>query len=1021
MLCPAVAVAADANAAIDFGREVYPILERNCFDCHGSSRQEGDLRLDQRQAAFGGGSGGPPLVPGKPDESELLRRIGLPAGDEEIMPARGEPLSATEVATIRAWIAQGAKWPANFERPKHWAYVAPVRTESPAVKKRAWVRNPIDAFVLARLEQAGLEPSGEAERAILARRLSLDLLGLPPSPDEVDRFVADRGTGAYERLVDRLLASPHFGERWARPWLDLARYADSHGFQRDDLRELWPYRDWVIRALNRDLPFDQFTIEQLAGDLLPSCTSDQQIATGFHRATTINVEAGSDPEETRINQVIDRLNTTAYVWLGATLECAQCHDHKYDPFTQRDYYRLLAFFNNTQIEADRSNPKVPGSIRFIGPSMELADDRLLQERQQLETELAKIDKALAERKQALAQEQTAWESSLVTRSALAPQSEVLQITDFESAGGAGEKMLADGSVLLVDDPPDRDTYTIVAETKQREIRGLKLEVLTDPSLPGSGPGRGDAQRPNFVLSSFRVTAQPIEPSSPGQGKAVPVALVAGGASFEQDQYTVAAALDDNARSGWAIAPRFHQPHWAVFQTRQPIGFAGGTRLTFTLVQEFGAGRTIGRLRLSVLTGDMALPPVPADAVAILKKPAAKRTARDRDRLTALQIEQDPESGKLRERRLALEKKRGASKPPTTLVMRELEQPRAMHLFNRGDFRSPGDPVTPGVPNVLHPLPPGEANRLLLARWLVDRQNPVVARVTVNRWWAELFGRGLVTTPEDFGVRGERPTHPELLDWLAVEFMDHGWSMKHVLRTIVTSSTYRQSSKVSPRLLALDDQNRLYARGPRFRLDAETIRDNALSIAGLLSPAQFGPPIKPPQPEGLWTKVGGAKVEYVVSPGSERFRRGIYVVWKRGSPYPSFVNFDATARLACTVKRSRSNTPLQALTLLNDPVYVEAAAGLASRVLSQKADRPLDEQLGYAFRLCLAREPSKAELGVLRGLYSSTRASSERHPADAKALATQFAQSATKTAPSTLAAWYTVASALLNLDETITNH
>jgi hypothetical protein len=623
---------------------------------------------------------------------------------------------------------------------------------------------------------------------------------------------------------------------------------------------------------------------------------------------------------------------------------------------------------------------------------------------------------LTERRRVLAQDQTGWEASLAERSRQAPATHVLEVVDFDSEGDAPHKLLDDGSVLLVDDAPDRDTYTVVCHTQLTGITGFKLETLTDPSLPGQGPGRGDDARPNFVLNTISLTAAPMS-----GGSAEPVELVARATSFEQKNFTLAGAVDSNPKSGWAIAPKFHEPHWATFVLRQPLGSKDGTRLVFTLVQQFGAGRTIGRLRLSALTGDPSGAAVPADVLAALHKPAADRTVKDRQRLADYSVEQDPKARTLVERQQKLQRSFQALARPTTLVMQELPEARTMHLFTRGDFRAPGEAIEPGVPGVLHPLSDGPRNRLALARWLVDRDNPLVARVVVNRWWAELFGQGLVTTLEDFGIQGERPTHPELLDWLAVEFMDGGWSMKRLLRTIVTSATYRQSSSVSPALLARDDRNLLYARGPRFRLPAEAIRDSALTAAGLISLAQGGPPIRPYQPDGLWTKVGGQPLEYVVSPGTERWRRGVYVVWKRASPYPSFMNFDATSRLACTVRRSRSNTPLQALTLLNDPSYVEAAWGLVRRVDRERGGAPLDEQLRYAFRVCLARSPTPAELAVLMKLHADQRAAARAEPESAKTLVAGAGMLADRRSIDERAAWYAVATTLLNLDETITKN
>lgn len=999
---------------VDFARDVYPLLKQTCWECHGSERQKGKLRLDSREAAFQGGRNGVVTVPGKAEESELYRRIVLPKGSDRVMPARGEPLSATQVKRIRDWINQGAKWPDGVESAQHWAYVTPVRPKLPAIKNPLWPQTAIDHFILARLEREGLAPSPEAGRATLIRRVSLDLTGLPPSPDEVAAFLADPSPQAYETLVDRLLATPQFGERWARPWLDLARYADSHGFQRDDLRPLWAYRDWVIRALNADLPFDQFTIWQVAGDLLPNATGEQKIATGFHRCTPTNVEAGSDPEETRVNQVIDRVNTTGAVWLGTTLECVQCHDHKYDPFKQQDYYRLFAFLNNTAIEADRTNPKVPGSIKFLGPTLPLPNPVQDQEREKLNAALMRLDQDLELRRQQLQSDLDQWAEDRRAAGRKGGQIHPLEVADFVSSGGAPHKVLKDHSVLLVDDPPDKDTYTVTVHTKLTDVMGFKLETLTDPSLPGNGPGRGDAQRPNFVLNTFAVKAAPTGKNSLGQA----IKLMNARADFSQKGYDVAGAIDDDPKTAWAINPRFHEPHWATFATEKPVGYDEGTTLTFTLVQEFGKGRTIGRLRLSALTGDPTVKSLPVEVTAILHTAKEKRTAAQRKTLLEYRLEQDEIGARLKGQRAQAERQLRGLQPAITLAMQELSQPRKSTIFMRGNFREPGKEVQPGTPAVLHRMPEGPPNRLTLARWLVSRDNPLVARVTVNRWWAELFGRGIVGTVEDFGIKGEQPTHPELLDWLAVEFMDNGWSMKQLLKQMVLSATYRQSSRITPELRARDDQNLLYARGPRFRLDAEMIRDNALAVAGLLSRKQFGPPIRPYQPTGVWTKIGGEKVEYIVSPGEDRYRRGIYVVWKRGAPYPSFVNFDATARLACTVKRSRSNTPLQALTLLNDPVYVEAAQAFAQRIVLDRPKADVDQRIDHAFRCCLARSPKPAELQALRKLFDAQREASRREPQAAQELFADF-PIPPGVAREDLAAWYAVATVLLNLDETIT--
>ncbi len=1018
LLLAATSIAAEQpkgkGRKVDFARDVYPILKRSCFECHGADKQEGGLRLDRRDDLSKGGDSGPTVTPGKAADSELIKRVVLPDGDDSLMPARGARLSQPSIRILRDWINQGAVWPEHFDEAPHWAYVVPQRPKPPKIDKADWARNAIDHFVLGRLEQSGLQPSPEANRATLLRRLSLDLIGLPPSPAEIDAFLADTSEHAYENAVDRLLDSPQFGQRWARPWLDAARYADSHGFQRDDIHSIWAYRDWVIDALNADMPFDQFTIEQIAGDLLPDATESQKIATGFGRCSPTNVEAGSDPEETRVNQVLDRVNTTAAVWLGSTLECAQCHDHKYDPFSQRDYYGLFAFFNNTALEADRSDPNTPGSIRFLGPMMPLTDEENASQRAEITKEIAELDKQIEARRGELHAGLDEWASSMNAAAKRDAETFPVEVVDFESSGGSAYRVLDDGSVLLVpvNDTPDVDTYTVTARIDATDITGFKLEALTHESLPGEGPGRGDADRPNFVLNTFSISLKD------GDGSQRPIALKKAKADFAQKGFDPAGAIDNDPKSAWAIGGEFHKPHWASFETAEPLGDTKGATFTFTLVQNYGGGRTIGRLRLTALTGEPEAMELPEDVLRIVRLTPAKRQIKHTNRLLDFRAQNDTKITKLTSQRTKADRKLKSLARPTTLVMQELDAPRASKMFMRGDFRSPGNPVEPSTPGVLHALPEGERNRLTLARWLVDRNNPLVARVTVNRWWHELFGHGIVTTVEDFGIKGEAPTHPELLDWLANEFMDGGWSVKHMLRTIVTSATYRQDTRITPELLAADDQNLLYARGPRFRMDAEMIRDNALAAAGLLCLKAGGPPIKPYQPDGLWTKVGGQKLDYIVSPGEEKYRRGVYVVWKRASPYPSFVNFDAASRLACKLKRSRSNTPLQALTLLNDPVYVEAAMAMAKRVLTEQADARFNEKLEYAFRLCLTRSPKSHEVETLRRLYEQQRAASRENVDGARALVKDFELPEGVNAVE-FAAWYAITTVLLNLDETIT--
>ncbi|GAA4445238.1 PSD1 and planctomycete cytochrome C domain-containing protein [Novipirellula rosea] len=988
--------------SVDFARDVYPILQRSCLECHGEQKQEGDLRLDVRDQALQSGT----IEVDSPADSELLRRILLPRGDDEVMPAIGDPLTRQQISIIRRWIQQGAPWPDDFKANKHWSYIAPVRPQPPAVSASQWAKSPVDQFVLRRLVDEGLSPSPRATPQTLVRRVYLDLIGLPPTPEEVNHLLTNPSEDRFETLVNELLARPQFGERWARPWLDLAHYADSHGFQKDNLREHWAYRDWVIRALNDDMPFDQFTIEQIAGDLLPDATESQKIATGFHRCTPTNVEAGSLPEETRIEQVMDRVNTTGAVWLGTTLECCQCHDHKYDPFSQKEYYQLLAFYNNTQLEADLASPNKPSSIQFNGPTMPLSNPQRDAQHADLQKQLAEANQQLRDLRKELESDLQSWVTELAERSAKAPKTHVLDITSFQSEGATDTfEKLEDGSILLVGgDPPDTDVYTVRVRGQLTDIRKFQLDALQHHSLPGEGPGRGDPKRRNFVLNGFAAELRPLDASP-----ATKLEFSSATASFSQTSWDVSGALQNKPKTGWAIAPQFDRSHWATFTLAKPLDIANDAELVFTLTQEFGKARTIGRFQLSAVTGAGEGISIPDDLLKVAAKPIAEWSKRDRSRVLDYRVKQDTRSSKLARDITKLKKQIQAVVPDTTLVMVELEKPRMSTVFERGDYQKPGEVVQPGTPSILHSMPESPRNRLDLARWLVSPQNPLVARVTVNRLWAELFGQGIVTTVEDFGVKGEPPSHPELLDWLAVEFVEKGWSTKQLLKTIVMSATYQQSSHLSEELLEKDDRNQLLARGPRFRMDAEMIRDNALAISGLLSLKQYGPPIRPFQPDGIWIKTGGTAYQYEVSPGSEQYRRGIYVVLKRGSPYPSFVNFDATARLVCTVKRSRTNTPLQALTLLNDPVYVEAAKSLADRVLTEKKGEPLDSQLDFAFQLCTARKPTEAERHVLADLY---RSQLEEH-------ADQFPKSSRGQTESD--AWRSVAAVLLNLHETITKN
>ncbi|MCA9064252.1 MAG: DUF1549 domain-containing protein, partial [Planctomycetaceae bacterium] len=758
-------VAADDAANREFAEHVYPILQRFCMECHGPTKQEGSLRLDSRAALEQSGT----VVPGSPDDSELLRRVLLPDADDERMPAAGQRLPAEQIRHLQQWILDGAVWPEHFETGKHWAYQPPRRPVVPEASGVWSAQNAIDRFVQHRLLSEQLSPSPQAEPTVLIRRLCLDLTGLPPAPDEVERFVRDPSDANYQTIVDELLARPQFGERWARPWLDLARYADSHGFQRDDLRDVWPYRDWVIRAINDDMPFDQFTIEQIAGDLLPDATESQRIATGFHRCTPTNVEAGSLPEETRIEQVIDRVNTTGAVWMGTTLECAQCHDHKYDPFTMHDYYRLLAFFNSTQREADRTDPDKPSSIAFMGPALSLKHPERDQHRADLQEQIRALQKQVAARRQELAATLPDYARQLTVEAGTVSETHVLSVERFESRGTTDtHRVLDDGSILLIgDDPPSEDLYAVTGTAAARDVRAIRLDALTHESLSGSGPGRGDSVRSNFVLNEFTASVKRAD------GEIRPLTFKGATADFSQAKWDVSGAIDGDPKSGWAIAPQFSKPHHAVFLLSTPLTVTSEDLLTVSLDQHFGNARSLGRFRLSVVTGNPNADPLPAELLAAAAKKADEWNDKERKLLLEHCVENDPRTQSLNAEVTRFQEDVRKLAPDESLVMIELEEKRPTSVFMRGDYRQPGERVFPATPASLPGLSeigpsvgePGERQltRLDLGRWLASRSNPLVARVTVNRWWAEIFGRGIVATVEDFGIKGDRPTHPELLD------------------------------------------------------------------------------------------------------------------------------------------------------------------------------------------------------------------------------------------------------------------
>ena len=887
----------------------------------------------------------------------------------------------------------------------HWAYVTPEHPNFSRIDNP----NPIDHFISERLRKDGMRLSRLAKPEKQLRRVYLDLIGRPPQPGESQSFLSNPSDLEYNSTVDRLLASPQYGEKWARRWLDLARYADSNGFQADQLRDSWAYRDWVIESLNSGMPLDRFTIEQLAGDLLPQSTISQKIATGFHRTPTCNVEAGVHPESNRINQVIDRVNTTGTVFLGTTFECAQCHDHKYDPISMKEYYQLFDIFNNTPLEVKNTSGV---TWDFYGPKMDLPLSQLkLKKKNLLKEELKAFELEKKNIKRSLSIEQKVWEDEILHTLKDAPKWNVFHIGAFSSTGDSSYIVNQDQSVLVYGENPDSSTYKIIIkDPKLVRVTSIRLEALLDASMKKNGPGRNFevSDNPNFVLNEFSLKVN-------GRKALFSDAK----ASFSQEKFDVLGAIDNDAKSGWAINPQFGKSHQAVFTLKQDLLLETGSRLEFKLVQNHGGGRTIGRFRLSGIQGDHSKVNLPTEIHSILL--SNNRNDTQIKRLAKYYASIHPRLKEIEIRLADLKKKIDDIKPETTLIMSEMDKSRETKVMMRGDYLTPGDKVTPGTPAVLHAFDKTfPKNRLGLAQWLVDPDNPLTSRVFVNRWWSAFMGRGIVRTQEDFGTQGEVPTHPELLDWLAIELVQKGWSMKHIHKLIVTSHAYRQSSVTTKEHLKKDPANRLYARAPRVRMSAEMIRDSALATSGLLEPKMFGPPVYPPQPEGIWRHVGRNAPKFLPSENENRFRRAVYVVWRRGAPYASFVNFDAPDRGACVVDRARTNTPLQALTLLNDQAFVEMSLAFAARILQEPKLVNDEQRIQFAFRVALARNAKQVEVDYLKVLLRKRENQLIKSPKTIDALLSEAKWVPFKTNNQEgIAKWFTVANILLNLDEAIT--
>lgn len=1021
------------TATVSFNRDIRPILSENCFLCHGpdKSQRKAELRLDVAKSALAERDGSWAIVPGKPDKSEVYQRITRK--DAKRMPpaSTGHRLTAGQIELIRRWIEQGAKY------EKHWSLIAPKRPDMPAVKNQSWCKNPIDHFVLARLEEASLSPSPEAERTTLIRRVTLDLTGLPPTPAEVDAFLADRSMNAYEKVVDRLLRSPRYGERMAAPWLDAARYADTNGYQTDGERTMWRWRDWVIEAFNNNMPFDRFTIEQLAGDMLPNPTLDQKIATGFNRNHRGNSEGGVIPEEYAVEYVVDRVDTTFTVWQGLTMGCSKCHDHKYDPLSQKDFYRVFAYFNNV--------PENGRAVKYgNSPPFIKAPTREQQvELRELQEKLTQAGDDYARLAPELAAAQQAWEAKLDLRARIDWSLTRGLQAHFQLDGNGGDACKPADAGKFVDGEPAYapgklgqsasfdgkryfdagnvgefgflDRFTLAAWINPSDNRGgtVMSRMVDEDRANGYSVVMQDGKvHVNLILrwldDSIRVETEESLPAGAWSHVAV---------SYDGTRLASGVKVYINGKSKKLKInlDALNQQ----FKTKEPFRIGGGGG---------PSGRFHGLID-DVRIYDHVLPPEDVGQIAVTELVQTivgivpgDRTAEQRYKVHYYFLErQAPEKINLAWRRLAdlrkdLEKLDDTI--PTTMVMEEMATPRPAHVLIRGEYDKKGPLVQPAVPGTLPPLPPGLSNnRLGFARWLVHPTNPLTARISVNRYWQMYFGQGLVRTVEDFGSQGEWPSHPGLLDWLATEFMRTGWDVKQMQRLIVTSATYRQSSKVTAEQLNSDPENRLLGRGPRIRLRAETIRDQALFASGLLVEKLGGPSVKPYQPAGLWREL--TDDNYVQDKGDKLYRRSLYTFWKRTIPPPAMMTFDSAGREACTVRQSRTNTPLQALNLMNDVTYVEAARVLAQRVLKEAGKSPA-ERLTLAFRLLAVRPPTEQELAILNGNleYHLKKYQADR-PAALKLVSTGESPRNQKLDVSELAAYGAVAGLILNLDEAIT--
>jgi len=1021
LIAALVGRAAVGESKLDFNRDVRPILSDRCFSCHGpdSEDRQAGLRLDVRDEVIAAlDSGLVAVVPGDPAKSEIVARITSTDPDVVMPPPRlNKPITPAEAEILKRWIAEGAEYRG------HWAFERVTRPAVPDVKDAAWPKTPIDHFVLARLEHEGMHPNPEADKVTLARRLALDLTGLPPVPADVDAFLADTSVEAYEKYVDTLLASPHYGERMAIEWLDASRYADSSGYQTDSSRQNWPWRDWLIKAYNDNLPFDRFTVEQLAGDMLGNPTRDQVVATGFNRNHRLNGEGGIIAEEWRGETVIERGETRGQTRGGGSVGCARCHDHKYDPLSQKEFYSLFSLFNNVpetgtnQGEQHRGGGNIDPVHLLPSPEQERELARLEQvvvdAEAAVKTEVANIDTLVAE-----------WEKSI--RPALtAPQEAWMPFEPLKlrSAGGASFRRSEDGTWFVEGELPPKDTYEFETLVPADSFGGLRLEVLPDPSLAGGG-GFGRSGNGNIVITKIEAEIEP-----PGDAKVIPVELVRAEASYAQNGWPAASVLKGENGKGWAIDG--HDPEKrklrqiAVFPAKS-VTLPENSRLVVRIRQEAFDGHSIGRFRLAFSGEDPGLlgvdgskvPQPVKDAIAV---EAGTRTPQQRENIAKFYRENI--DGPIRRAVVARDAAKKSVESfrdslPSAMVMEE-GPPREAFVLNRGEYDKRGDKVEAALPAFLPPLPEGtKPDRLALAQWLVSRDHPLTSRVWVNRMWERFFGTGLSKTSENLGSQAEYPSHPELLDWLAAEFMETGWDMKRFVKLLVTSAVYRQNATVTPEKLATDPANRLLARAPRIRLPGEAVRDAALAASGLLVATIGGPSVRPWMPDGVWDETSkyGDLRGYKPDAGEGRYRRTMYTIWKRTAAPPTMLLFDAPNRETCIVKRSRTNTPLQALALLNETTFVEAAHGLARRMVAEGGATPA-ERIAHGFRLAIGRTPTADEVAALVDGFEADRAAFTAEPERAEKYATVgLVKKPDATPAPEFAAYSLAANVIINLDE-----